>query len=204
MLAIGAAITLALATAIAAAADRARPDRKACAACRERWLCRAWRSDRAWRAVAVRRRARRRLGRRLERGLCACRALWTYAARFAAAGVQPIEAGLARGLERVCEPPQRRLAPSPGGDLLRIDLPIAAPSLAAAAFFFLSRSSRNSPPPSSCAPSISIRWQCERYAYASDERMHEAAAPALLIFAAGLLPMLKFRAACKRCRRSAF
>ena len=58
--------------------------------------------------------------------------LWAYAARFAAAGAQPIDAGLAR-LSKGLDASARTLGAGPARRLWRIDLPIAAPSLAAAA-----------------------------------------------------------------------
>src|SRR5690606_35874926 len=57
---------------------------------------------------------------------------WSYAARFSAAGVAPIDAGLAR-LSKGLDASARTLGAGPWRRLASVDLPIAAPSIAAAA-----------------------------------------------------------------------
>lgn len=187
--AIGAAITLALATAIAAAADRAGPIVRlaplaasvgyaapgAVIALGALSLFAAAR-DAGW------------IGG-LSAGFALAALLWTYAARFAAAGAQPVEAGLAR-VSRGVRAAAATLGAKPLRRLIAIDLPIAAPSLAAAAVFLFVEIVKELPATLILRPLAFDTLAVRTYLYASDERMHEAAAPALLIFAAGLLPML--------------
>jgi len=115
--------------------------------------------------------------------------IWTYAARFAAAGVQPIDAGLAR-LSKGLDASARTLGAGPWRRLLQIDLPIAAPSLAAAALILFVEILKELPATLILRPFDFDTLAVRAYSYASDERLLEAAAPALLIFLAGLLPIL--------------
>jgi iron(III) transport system permease protein len=115
--------------------------------------------------------------------------IWTYAARFAAAGAQPIEAGLAHAPRNV-DAAAASLGAGPWRRLLRIDLPIAAPSLFAAAAIVFVEIVKELPATLILRPFNFDTLAVKAYAYASDERLLEAAMPALLIFAAGLAPML--------------
>jgi iron(III) transport system permease protein len=122
-------------------------------------------------------------------GLALAALMWTYAARFAAAGVQPIDAGLAR-LSRGLDASARTLGAGPWRRFLRIDLPIAAPSLAAAALILFVEILKELPATLILRPFDFDTLAVRAYAYASDERLLEAAAPSLLIFLAGLAPIL--------------
>ncbi len=122
-------------------------------------------------------------------GLALTALIWTYAARFAAAGVQPVDAGLAR-LSQGLDASARTLGAGPWRRLVRVDLPIAAPSLAAAALILFVEILKELPATLILRPFDFDTLAVKAYAYASDERLLEAAAPALLIFAAGLLPIL--------------
>lgn len=122
-------------------------------------------------------------------GLALTALIWTYAARFAAAGVQPVDAGLAR-LSKGLDASARTLGAGPWRRLLRVDLPIAAPSLAAAALILFVEILKELPATLILRPFDFDTLAVKAYAYASDERLLEAAAPALLIFAAGLAPIL--------------
>ncbi|MBY0564676.1 MAG: ABC transporter permease subunit [Hyphomonadaceae bacterium] len=126
-------------------------------------------------------------------GLSAALALtalvWAYAARFAAAGVQPIDAGLTR-LSKGIDAAARTLGANAWRRLARIDAPIAAPSLAAAGLILFVEILKELPATLILRPFDFDTLAVRAYAYASDERLLEAAAPALLIFVAGLLPML--------------
>ena len=68
----------------------------------------------------------------LSGGLALGALIWTYAARFAAVGAQPIAAGLARAPKNI-DAAAATLGAGGWRRLLSIDLPIAGPSLAAAA-----------------------------------------------------------------------
>lgn len=115
--------------------------------------------------------------------------IWTYAARFAAAGVQPIDAGLAR-LSKGLDASARTLGAGPWRRFARIDLPIAAPSLAAAALILFVEILKELPATLILRPFDFDTLAVRAYSYASDERLLQAAAPALLIFVAGLAPIL--------------
>lgn len=122
-------------------------------------------------------------------GLALVALFWTYAARFAAAGVGPIDAGLAR-LSKGLDASARTLGAGPWRRLFQIDLPIAAPSLAAAALILFVETLKELPATLILRPFDFDTLAVKAYSYASDERLLEAAAPALLIFVAGLAPIL--------------
>lgn len=115
--------------------------------------------------------------------------LWTYAARFAAAGLQPIDSGLQR-LSRGLDASARTLGAGPWRRFWRIDLPIAAPSLAAAALIIFVEILKELPATLILRPFNFDTLAVLANAYASDERLLQAAAPSLLIFAAGLAPII--------------
>lgn len=114
---------------------------------------------------------------------------WAYAARFAAAGVQPIDAGLAR-LSKGLDASARTLGAGPWRRFARIDLPIAAPALAAAALILFVEILKELPATLILRPLDFDTLAVRAHAYASDERLLEAAAPSLLIFLVGLLPII--------------
>ncbi len=115
--------------------------------------------------------------------------MWAYAARFAAAGVQPVDAGLAR-LSKGLDASARTLGAGPWRRFAKVDLPIAAPGLAAAALILFVEILKELPATLILRPFNFDTLAVRAYAYASDERMLEAATPSLLIFLAGLLPIL--------------
>jgi len=114
---------------------------------------------------------------------------WTYAARFASAGVGPIDAGLAR-LSKGLDASARTLGAGPWRRFAEIDLPIAAPSLAAAALILFVEILKELPATLILRPFNFDTLAVKAYSYASDERLLEAAAPSLLIFLAGLAPII--------------
>lgn len=187
--ALGAAITLALAIAIAAAADRAGPIAKLAPLAASVGYA-APGAVIALGALSLFAAARSAgwVGG-LSAGLALAALLWTYAARFAAAGAQPVEAGLAR-VSKGVRAAAATLGAKPWRRLVAIDLPIAAPSLAAAGVFLFVEIVKELPATLILRPLAFDTLAVRTYLYASDERLHEAAAPALLIFAAGLLPIV--------------
>lgn len=114
---------------------------------------------------------------------------WGYAARFSAAGVQPIDAGLAR-LSKGLDASARTLGAGPWRRLAEVDLPIAAPALAAAALILFVEILKELPATLILRPFDFDTLAVRAHAYASDERLLEAATPSLLIFLAGLLPIV--------------
>ena len=122
-------------------------------------------------------------------GLALAALIWTYAARFTVAGAGPIDSGLAR-LSKNLDSSARTLGADPITRTLKIDLPIAAPSLAAAALILFVEILKELPATLVLRPFDFDTLAVIAYAYASDERLLQAAAPALMIFVAGLLPIL--------------
>lgn len=122
-------------------------------------------------------------------GLALAALFWTYTARFAAAGVGPIDAGLAR-LSKGIDASARTLGAGPWRRFAEIDLPIAMPSLAAAALILFVEILKELPATLILRPFNFDTLAVKAYSYASDERLLEAAAPALLIFLAGLAPII--------------
>jgi iron(III) transport system permease protein len=84
----------------------------------------------------------------------------------------------------------RTLGAGPITRTLKIDLPIAAPSLAAAALILFVEILKELPATLVLRPFDFDTLAVIAYAYASDERLLQAAAPALMIFVAGLAPIL--------------
>ncbi len=125
----------------------------------------------------------------LSAGLALTALFWTYAARFAAAGVQPIDAGLAR-LSKGLDASARTLGAGPWRRMFSVDLPIAAPSLGAAALILFVEILKELPATLLLRPFDFDTLAVRAYSYASDERLLQAAAPSLLIFIAGLAPIL--------------
>ena len=125
----------------------------------------------------------------LTSGLALAALFWAYAARFSAAGVQPIDAGLAR-LSRGLDASARTLGAGPWRRLIAVDLPIAGPSLAAAALILFVEILKELPATLILRPFDFDTLAVKAYSYASDERLLQAAAPALLIFLAGLAPIV--------------
>jgi iron(III) transport system permease protein len=135
----------------------------------------------------------------LSAGLALTALIWTYAARFAAAGLQPIDAGLKR-LAGGLDASARTLGAGPWRRFWRIDLPIAAPSLAAAALIIFVEILKELPATLILRPFNFDTLAVVANAYASDERLLQAAAPSLLIFLAGLVPILLLTRSLSRAR----
>lgn len=135
-------------------------------------------------------------------GLALTALFWTYAARFAAAGAQPMEAGLQR-LSNGLDNAARSLGADPVKRLLRVDLPIAAPSAISAALIVFVEILKELPATLILRPFNFDTLAVRAYSYASDERLIQAAAPALLITLAGVLPVFFFTRAMIRARAGA-
>lgn len=115
--------------------------------------------------------------------------LWVYASRFAAAGAQPIEAGLTRVTRNVSDA-GRTLGVGPLQRALRIELPIAAPAAVAGALIVFVEILKELPATLVLRPYDFETLATRAHAYASDERLVQAAAPALMITIAGLIPVI--------------
>ncbi len=115
--------------------------------------------------------------------------IWTYAARFAAAGAQPIAAGLQR-LTRSMDSAAATLGANARRRFWAISLPIAAPSVAAAALILFVEILRELPATMILRPFNMDTLAVKAHAYAVDDRLAQAAPFALLIALAGLAPIL--------------
>lgn len=115
--------------------------------------------------------------------------IWAYAARFTAAGAQPLAAGLARVAPSV-RFAARTLGAGPMQRFLRIELPLAAPSAFAATLIVFVEILKELPATLILRPLDWDTLAVRAHAYAADERLAQAAAPALLITLAGLGPIL--------------
>lgn len=115
--------------------------------------------------------------------------LWVYASRFAAAGVQPIEAGLTRVTGHM-QDAARTLGAGTGRRLARIELPIAAPGAIAGALIIFVETLKELPATLVLRPFDFETLAVRANVYASDDRLVQAAAPALLISLAGLAPVI--------------
>ncbi|MBI1188599.1 MAG: ABC transporter permease subunit [Alphaproteobacteria bacterium] len=115
--------------------------------------------------------------------------VWAYAARFTAPGAQPIEAGMARVTPGIAGA-ARTLGASAARRLWRIDLPLAGPSFVAAAIIVFVEILKELPATLLLRPLSFDTLAVRAHTYAADERMVEAAAPALLLTLVGLVPIV--------------
>ncbi|MFN3913254.1 ABC transporter permease [Hyphomonas sp.] len=114
---------------------------------------------------------------------------WVYAVRFTAAGTEPLAAALARAPISISHAAQS-LGAAPLQRAFRVDLPIAMSGAAAAALVLFVEALKELPATLMLRPFNWDTLSVRAHAYASDERLAAAALPALLITAAGLLPVV--------------
>jgi iron(III) transport system permease protein len=115
--------------------------------------------------------------------------LWIYAARFAAAGAQPFDAGLTR-ISGAIGAAALTLGATPWRRFYRVSLPLAAPSAAAAGLIVFAEILKELPATLILRPLNTDTLAILAHSYASDERLMQAAAPALLITLVGAAPVL--------------
>ncbi len=114
---------------------------------------------------------------------------WVYAARFTAAGTEPMTAALARAPASLGQA-ARSLGAGPARRAAEVDLPLALSGAAASALILFVEALKELPATLMLRPFNWDTLAVRAHAYASDERLGAAALPALLITAAGLLPVL--------------
>jgi iron(III) transport system permease protein len=115
--------------------------------------------------------------------------IYAYLVRLLAVSLQTVEAGLAK-ITRSMEDAARSLGAGAGGALARVHVPLLAPSLATAALLVFLDVLKELPATFALRPFNFDTLAIEAYNLAKDERLAEAAAPALVIVAVGLLPVL--------------
>jgi len=115
--------------------------------------------------------------------------VYAYVVRLLAVALQTTEAGLAR-ITPSMEDAARSLGASPGGALVRVHVPLLAPSLATAALLVFVDVLKELPATFALRPFNFDTLAIEAFNLAKDERLAEAAAPSLVIVAVGLIPVL--------------
>jgi iron(III) transport system permease protein len=118
-----------------------------------------------------------------------CALVWTYAARFASAGIGPIDAGLSRITPSI-HGAARTLGADAHTRILALEIPLAAPSVAAAALILFVEILRELPATLILRPFDFDTLAIRAHVYASDDRLAQAAAPALLIALASIGPVV--------------
>jgi len=114
--------------------------------------------------------------------------LYGYLVRYFAVGYQSVEAGLAR-ITPAMDASARSLGSSPFDTFIRVHLPILRPSVLAAALLVFVDVMKELPATLVLRPFNFDTLAVIAYQMASDERLGEAALPALTIVAAGVLPV---------------
>ena len=114
---------------------------------------------------------------------------FAYLVRFLTGSLNAVEASLGK-ITRSMEDAARSLGAGPGGALMRVHVPLLAPSLATAALLVFLDVLKELPATFALRPFNFDTLAIEAYNLAKDERLAEAAAPALVIVAVGLLPVL--------------
>lgn len=112
-----------------------------------------------------------------------------YISRFSAAGVSPLEAGLARAPASLGNA-AKSLGASPLQRVVNVDLPIILPGAAAATLILFVEILKELPATLMLRPFNWDTLAVRAYAYASDERLEAAALPSLVITLCGLLPVI--------------
>ena len=114
--------------------------------------------------------------------------LYGYLVRYFALGYQSVEAGLAR-ITPTMDASARSLGSNPFDVFIRVHLPILTPSVLAAALLVFVDVMKELPATLVLRPFNFDTLAVIAYQMASDERLGEAALPALTIVAAGVLPV---------------
>jgi iron(III) transport system permease protein len=123
--------------------------------------------------------------------------LYGYLVRYFAVGYQSVEAGLAR-ITPAMDASARSLGSGPFDTFVRVHLPILTPSVLAAALMVFVDVMKELPATLVLRPFNFDTLAVIAYQMASDERLGEAALPALTIVAAGVLPVVLLSRAISR------
>lgn len=115
--------------------------------------------------------------------------IWIYVSRFTSAGVEPIQATLAR-VPKNLDQASQSLGATGLRQFWRIDLPLIAPGALAATLILFVEILKELPATLMLRPFGWDTLAVRAHAYATDERLAQATLPALLIVLAGLVPVL--------------
>ncbi|WP_085340029.1 ABC transporter permease [Aquidulcibacter paucihalophilus] len=116
---------------------------------------------------------------------------YAYAARFTAAGLEPLSAGLEKSTRSMRESAQT-LGANGMKRFLKLEAPLAAPSAFAAALIVAVEIAKELPATTILRPFGLDTLAVRAHAYAADERLGAAAWPALAIVLVALVPTLLF------------
>lgn len=115
--------------------------------------------------------------------------LWIYVSRFTSAGVEPLQATLAR-LPNTLDHAARSLGTRGLDQFVRVDAPLLAPGALAAGLILFVEILKELPATLMLRPFGWDTLAVRAHAYATDERLAQATLPSLLIVLAGLAPVL--------------
>lgn len=115
--------------------------------------------------------------------------IFAYLVRFLAVALNTVDSGLAK-VRPTLDEASRSLGNSPSGTLSRVHAPLIRGSLLTAAVLVFVDVMKELPATLAIRPFNFDTLAIRVYQYASDERLVEAAAPALAILVVGLLPIL--------------
>ena len=115
--------------------------------------------------------------------------VWIYVSRFTSAGVEPIQASLAR-FPKNLDLASQSLGSTGLRQFARVDLPLIAPGAFAAALILFVEILKELPATLMLRPFGWDTLAVRAHAYATDERLAQATLPSLLIVLAGLAPVL--------------
>ncbi|HEX7045883.1 MAG TPA: iron ABC transporter permease [Burkholderiales bacterium] len=115
--------------------------------------------------------------------------VYAYLARFLAVPLKAMDAGLGR-ITPSMDDAARSLGAGPLATLLRVHAPLLAPSVLSAALLLFVEVMKELPMTLALRPFDFDTLAVSAYQLAKDERLAEAAVPALVIVAVGLLPLI--------------
>lgn len=127
--------------------------------------------------------------------------LWIYVSRFTSAGVEPLQATLAR-LPANLDQAARSLGTRGIDQFVRVDAPLLAPGALAAGLILFVEILKELPATLMLRPFGWDTLAVRAHAYATDERLAQATLPSLLIVLAGLAPVLVLSWRLNRTERS--
>lgn len=128
--------------------------------------------------------------------------VYAYLVRFIAVALQSVEAGLSK-ITPSMDDAARGLGASPRGTLMRVHVPLLAPSLVVASLMVFVDVMKELPATFMMRPFNFDTLAVHAYNLAADERLSELAAPALTIVAAGLVPLIVLSRSLVRARIAA-
>ncbi|HEU0202316.1 MAG TPA: iron ABC transporter permease [Burkholderiaceae bacterium] len=123
--------------------------------------------------------------------------LYAYLVRYFAVAHQPIEAGLAR-ITPAMDASARSLGSTPAGVFFRVHLPLLTPSVLAATLLVFVDVMKELPATLVLRPFNFDTLAVVAYQFAADERLGEAALPALTIALVGVVPVIILSRAIRR------